>query len=159
MLIASCPVWQSVGCHCLYNWLSFGRRSRWFNGGGRQVEVSAHSQCQECAIHCAAPLLIQDIHSWTRQGIGGCKVWCCTPCRNWMEQSIQFPGGLVGEDIYLIPERAAPDWAAETLDCPAADSSSPTPNCDCAVRLPWLRRYRNSCLAECAAIAPQTFRH
>jgi len=62
-------------------------------------------------------------------------------------------GGLVGEDIYLIPERVQrligrlKRWIALRQTPPRAA------NCDCAVRLSaWLRRYRNS--AECAAIAP-----
>lgn len=54
----------------------------------------------------AAPLLIQDIHSWTRQGIGGLQsvVLYALPELDGAIDPVPL-GGLVGEDIYLIPER------------------------------------------------------
>ena len=54
----------------------------------------------------AAPLLIQDIHSWTRQGIGGLQsvVLYALPELDGAIDTIPL-GGLVGNDIYLIPER------------------------------------------------------
>ncbi|MGL5195986.1 MAG: cobaltochelatase subunit CobN, partial [Chroococcales cyanobacterium] len=53
-----------------------------------------------------APLLIQDIHSWTRQGIGGLQsvVLYALPELDGAIDTVPL-GGLVGEDIYLIPER------------------------------------------------------
>jgi len=61
-------------------------------------------------------------------------------------------GGLVGEDIYLIPERVQrligrlKRWIAPT------SSSSPTPNCIVLYGFPLVYGATNSCLAECAAI-------
>ena len=51
-------------------------------------------------------LLIQDIHSWTRQGIGGLQsvVLYSLPELDGAIDTVPL-GGLVGEDIYLVPER------------------------------------------------------
>ena len=51
-------------------------------------------------------MLIQDIHSWTRQGIGGLQsvVLYALPELDGAIDTVAL-GGLVGEDIYLVPER------------------------------------------------------
>jgi magnesium chelatase subunit H len=74
---------------------------------GRQVEVA---KCILIAKNVpyivSAPLLIQDIHSWTRQGVGGLQsvVLYALPELDGAIDTIPL-GGLVGEDIYIIPER------------------------------------------------------
>jgi magnesium chelatase subunit H len=74
---------------------------------GRQVEVAKRIlSAKNIPYIVAAPLLIQDIHSWTRQGIGGLQsvVLYALPELDGAIDTIPL-GGLVGEDIYLIPER------------------------------------------------------
>jgi magnesium chelatase subunit H len=74
---------------------------------GRQIEVSKRIlTAKNIPYIVAAPLLIQDIHSWTRQGIGGLQsvVLYSLPELDGAIDTIPI-GGLVGEDIYLIPER------------------------------------------------------
>jgi magnesium chelatase subunit H len=74
---------------------------------GRQVEVAKRIlTAKNVPYFVAAPLLIQDIHSWTRQGIGGCKVsfYMQLPELDGAIDPVPL-GGLVGEDIYLVPER------------------------------------------------------
>ncbi|MGA7935123.1 MAG: magnesium chelatase subunit H [Kovacikia sp.] len=74
---------------------------------GRQVEVSKRIlSAKNVPYMVAAPLLIQDIHSWTRQGIGGLQsvVLYALPELDGAIDTIPL-GGLVGEDIYLIPDR------------------------------------------------------
>ncbi|MGL5806958.1 MAG: magnesium chelatase subunit H, partial [Xenococcaceae cyanobacterium] len=74
---------------------------------GRQVEVAKKIlSAKNIPYIVAAPLLIQDIHSWTRQGIGGLQsvVLYALPELDGAIDTIPL-GGLVGEDIYLIPER------------------------------------------------------
>jgi magnesium chelatase subunit H len=74
---------------------------------GRQVEVAGKIlQAKNVPYIVAAPLLIQDIHSWTRQGIGGLQsvVLYALPELDGAIDTIPL-GGLVGNDIYLIPER------------------------------------------------------
>ena len=74
---------------------------------GRQVEVAKGIlSAKNVPYLVAAPLLIQDIHSWTRQGIGGLQsvVLYALPELDGAIDTIPL-GGLVGEDIYLIPER------------------------------------------------------
>lgn len=74
---------------------------------GRQIEVSKRIlTAKNIPYIVAAPLLIQDIHSWTRQGIGGLQsvVLYALPELDGAIDTIPL-GGLVGEDIYLIPER------------------------------------------------------
>ncbi len=74
---------------------------------GRQVEVAKRIlSAKNVPYIVAAPLLIQDIHSWTRQGIGGLQsvVLYALPELDGAIDTIPL-GGLVGEDIYLIPER------------------------------------------------------
>ncbi|GAB4283095.1 MAG: magnesium chelatase subunit H [Oscillatoriaceae cyanobacterium] len=75
--------------------------------GGRRVEVAQRIlTAKNVPYIVAAPLLIQDIHSWTRQGIGGLQsvVLYALPELDGAIDTIPL-GGLVGEDIYLIPER------------------------------------------------------
>jgi magnesium chelatase subunit H len=74
---------------------------------GRQIEVSKRIlTAKNIPYIVAAPLLIQDIHSWTRQGIGGLQsvVLYSLPELDGAIDTVPL-GGLVGEDIYLIPER------------------------------------------------------
>ncbi|NER33212.1 MAG: magnesium chelatase subunit H [Oscillatoria sp. SIO1A7] len=74
---------------------------------GRQVEISKSIlSAKNVPYIVAAPLLIQDIYSWTRQGIGGLQsvVLYALPELDGAIDTVPL-GGLVGEDIYLIPER------------------------------------------------------
>jgi magnesium chelatase subunit H len=74
---------------------------------GRQTEIAVKIlTAKNIPYIVAAPLLIQDIHSWTRQGIGGLQsvVLYALPELDGAIDTIPL-GGLVGEDIYLIPER------------------------------------------------------
>ena len=74
---------------------------------GRQVEVAKRIlTAKNVPYIVAAPLLIQDIHSWTRQGIGGLQsvVLYSLPELDGAIDTVAL-GGLVGEDIYLVPER------------------------------------------------------
>jgi magnesium chelatase subunit H len=74
---------------------------------GRQVEVATRIlQAKNVPYLVAAPLLIQDIHSWTRQGIGGLQsvVLYALPELDGAIDTVPL-GGLVGDSIYLIPER------------------------------------------------------
>jgi magnesium chelatase subunit H len=74
---------------------------------GRQVDVAKKIlSTKNVPYLVAAPLLIQDIHSWTRQGIGGLQgvVLYALPELDGAIDTIAL-GGLVGEEIYLIPDR------------------------------------------------------
>jgi magnesium chelatase subunit H len=74
---------------------------------GRQVEVAKRIlTAKNVPYFVAAPLLIQDIHSWTRQGIGGLQsvVLYALPELDGAIDTVPL-GGLVGKEIYLIPER------------------------------------------------------
>jgi magnesium chelatase subunit H len=74
---------------------------------GRQVDVARRIlSAKNVPYFVSAPLLIQDIHSWTRQGIGGLQsvVLYALPELDGAIDPVPL-GGLVGEDIYLIPER------------------------------------------------------
>lgn len=74
---------------------------------GRQIEVAKRIlSAKNVPYIVAAPLLIQDIHSWTRQGIGGLQsvVLYSLPELDGAIDTIPL-GGLVGETIYLVPER------------------------------------------------------
>uniref|UniRef100_B8HJN4 magnesium chelatase n=1 Tax=Cyanothece sp. (strain PCC 7425 / ATCC 29141) TaxID=395961 RepID=B8HJN4_CYAP4 len=74
---------------------------------GRQVEVAKQILAAKNVPYLvAAPLLIQDLHSWTRQGIGGLQsvVLYALPELDGAIDPVPL-GGLVGEKIYLIPER------------------------------------------------------
>ncbi|WP_204104105.1 MULTISPECIES: magnesium chelatase subunit H [Spirulina sp. CCY15215] len=74
---------------------------------GRQIEVARRILTSKNVPYIiAAPLLIQDIYSWTRQGIGGLQsvVLYALPELDGAIDTVPL-GGLVGEDIYLVPER------------------------------------------------------
>jgi magnesium chelatase subunit H len=74
---------------------------------GRQVDVAKRIlTAKNVPYFVAAPLLIQDIHSWTRQGIGGLQsvVLYALPELDGAIDTVPL-GGLVGDQIYLIPER------------------------------------------------------
>lgn len=74
---------------------------------GRQVEVAKRIlSAKNVPYMVAAPLLIQDIHSWTRQGIGGLQsvVLYALPELDGAIDPVPL-GGLVGDKIYLIPDR------------------------------------------------------
>src|SRR5579883_2401847 len=74
---------------------------------GRQVDVAKRIlSAKNVPYIVAAPLLIQDIYSWTRQGIGGLQsvVLYALPELDGAIDTIPL-GGLVGEQIYLVPER------------------------------------------------------
>lgn len=74
---------------------------------GRQVEVAKRIlRAKNVPYIVAAPLLIQDIHSWTRQGVGGLQsvVLYALPELDGAIDPVPL-GGLVGEKIYLVPER------------------------------------------------------
>ncbi|MFZ9738529.1 MAG: magnesium chelatase subunit H [Prochlorotrichaceae cyanobacterium] len=74
---------------------------------GRQVEVAKRIlSSKNVPYFVAAPLLIQDLHSWTRQGIGGLQsvVLYALPELDGAIDTVPL-GGLVGDEIYLIPER------------------------------------------------------
>ncbi len=74
---------------------------------GRQTQVAVQIlSAKNVPYIVAAPLLIQDIHSWTRQGIGGLQsvVLYALPELDGAIDTVAL-GGLVGEKIYLVPER------------------------------------------------------
>nr|MBA3922903.1 cobaltochelatase subunit CobN [Nostocaceae cyanobacterium] len=74
---------------------------------GRQTQIAVNIlTAKNVPYIVAAPLLIQDIHSWTRQGIGGLQsvVLYALPELDGAIDTIPL-GGLVGEQIYLVPER------------------------------------------------------
>ncbi|NDJ20154.1 magnesium chelatase subunit H [Nostoc sp. B(2019)] len=74
---------------------------------GRQIEVAKRIlTAKNVPYIVAAPLLIQDIYSWTRQGIGGLQsvVLYALPELDGAIDTVPL-GGLVGENIYLVPER------------------------------------------------------
>ncbi|PLZ93284.1 magnesium chelatase subunit H [Fischerella thermalis] len=74
---------------------------------GRQIEVAKRIlTAKNVPYFVAAPLLIQDIYSWTRQGIGGLQsvVLYALPELDGAIDIVPL-GGLVGEKIYLVPER------------------------------------------------------
>ncbi|AUB40746.1 chlH, magnesium chelatase subunit H [Nostoc flagelliforme CCNUN1] len=74
---------------------------------GRQIEVAKRIlTAKNVPYIVAAPLLIQDISSWTRQGVGGLRsvVLYALPELDGAIDTVPL-GGLVGENIYLVPER------------------------------------------------------
>ncbi len=74
---------------------------------GRQVAVAKQILgAKNVPYFVAAPLLIQDIASWTRQGIGGLQsvVLYALPELDGAIDPVPL-GGLVGDQIYLVPER------------------------------------------------------
>ncbi len=74
---------------------------------GRREEVAQRIlRAKNVPYVVSAPLLIQDLHSWTRQGIGGLQsvVLFALPELDGAIDPVPL-GGLVGDRIYLIPER------------------------------------------------------
>ncbi|MFN6340487.1 MAG: cobaltochelatase subunit CobN [Cyanobacteriota bacterium] len=74
---------------------------------GRREEVAQRIlRAKNVPYVVAAPLLIQDLRSWTRQGIGGLQsvVLFALPELDGAIDPVPL-GGLVGDRIYLIPER------------------------------------------------------
>ncbi|MDJ0705044.1 MAG: magnesium chelatase subunit H [Leptolyngbyaceae cyanobacterium MO_188.B28] len=74
---------------------------------GRQVAVAKRIlSAKNVPYLVSAPLLIQDIHSWTRQGVGGLQsvVLYALPELDGAIDPVPL-GGLVGDKIYLVPER------------------------------------------------------
>ncbi|MEA5474535.1 cobaltochelatase subunit CobN [Synechococcus sp. CCY9201] len=74
---------------------------------GRREEVAQRIlRAKNVPYLVSAPLLIQDLHSWTRQGIGGLQsvVLFALPELDGAIDPVPL-GGLVGDRIYLIPER------------------------------------------------------
>jgi magnesium chelatase subunit H len=74
---------------------------------GRREEVAQRIlRAKDVPYVVAAPLLIQDLHSWTRQGVGGLQsvVLFALPELDGAIDPVPL-GGLVGDRIYLIPER------------------------------------------------------
>ncbi|MBE9062260.1 magnesium chelatase subunit H [cf. Phormidesmis sp. LEGE 11477] len=74
---------------------------------GRQVAVAKRILAAKNVPYVvSAPLLIQDVHSWTRQGIGGLQsvVLYALPELDGAIDPVPL-GGLVGDRIYLVPER------------------------------------------------------
>ncbi|KAK9843478.1 hypothetical protein WJX81_004582 [Elliptochloris bilobata] len=76
--------------------------------GGRQAEVAkAILTAKNVPYVVAAPLLIQDLGSWMRDGVAGLQsvVLYSLPELDGAIDTVPL-GGLVGNDIYLVPERA-----------------------------------------------------
>ena len=74
---------------------------------GRQVAVAKRILgAKNVPYFVSAPLLIQDIASWTRQGVGGLQsvVLYALPELDGAIDPVPL-GGLVGDKIYLVPER------------------------------------------------------
>jgi magnesium chelatase subunit H len=74
---------------------------------GRREEVAQRIlRAKDVPYVVAAPLLIQDLHSWTRKGIGGLQsvVLYALPELDGAIDPVPL-GGLVGDRILLIPER------------------------------------------------------
>jgi len=75
--------------------------------GGRQAEVAkAILSSKNVPYTIAAPLLIQDMESWVRDGIGGLQsvVLYSLPELDGAIDTVPL-GGLVKDDIFLVPER------------------------------------------------------
>jgi magnesium chelatase subunit H len=74
---------------------------------GRREDVAQRILCAKNVPYIvSAPLLIQDLHSWSRRGIGGLQgvVLYALPELDGAIDPVPL-GGLVGDRIYLIPER------------------------------------------------------
>ncbi|GFR42159.1 hypothetical protein Agub_g3011 [Astrephomene gubernaculifera] len=75
--------------------------------GGRQAEVAkAILTSKDVPYMVAAPLLIQDMESWSRDGVAGLQsvVLYSLPELDGAVDCLPL-GGLVGDNIYLVPER------------------------------------------------------
>jgi magnesium chelatase subunit H len=77
--------------------------------GGRQIDISKSIlSSKNVPYMVAAPLLIQDMGSWVEKGIAGLQsvVLYSLPELDGAIDSVPL-GALVGESIYLVPERVA----------------------------------------------------
>ena len=75
--------------------------------GGRQADVAkAILSSKNVPYTVAAPLLIQDMESWVRDGVSGLQsvVLYSLPELDGAIDTVPL-GGLVGDNIYLVPER------------------------------------------------------
>ncbi|KAG2494735.1 hypothetical protein HYH03_007247 [Edaphochlamys debaryana] len=75
--------------------------------GGRQAQVAkAILSSKDVPYVVAAPLLIQDMESWSRDGVAGLQsvVLYSLPELDGAIDTVPL-GGLVGDNIYLVPER------------------------------------------------------
>ncbi|GIL67983.1 hypothetical protein Vafri_21239 [Volvox africanus] len=75
--------------------------------GGRQADVAkAILTIKDVPYMVAAPLLIQDMESWSRDGVAGLQsvVLYSLPELDGAIDTVPL-GGLVGDNIYLVPER------------------------------------------------------
>jgi magnesium chelatase subunit H len=75
--------------------------------GGRQAEVSrAILSALDVPYVVAAPLLIQDLATWNAGGVAGLQsvVLYALPELDGAIDTVAL-GGLVGDDIFLVPER------------------------------------------------------
>lgn len=75
--------------------------------GGRQADIARSIlQTKNVPYVVAAPLLIQDMASWVRDGVAGLQsvVLYSLPELDGAIDTVPI-GGLVGDDIYLVPER------------------------------------------------------
>ncbi len=74
---------------------------------GRQVETAKRIlSAKNVPYFVSAPLLVQDIASWTRKGVGGLQsaILYALPELDGAIDPVPL-GGLVGDKIYLVPER------------------------------------------------------
>lgn len=75
--------------------------------GGRQADIARSIlQVKNVPYVVAAPLLIQDMGSWVKDGVAGLQsvVLYSLPELDGAIDTVPI-GGLVGDDIYLVPER------------------------------------------------------
>lgn len=75
--------------------------------GGRQADIAqAILTAKNIPYFVAAPLLVQDLESWMRDGVAGLQsvVLYSLPELDGAVDTVPL-GGLVGENIFLIPER------------------------------------------------------
>ncbi|KAF5843564.1 CobN/magnesium chelatase [Dunaliella salina] len=77
--------------------------------GGRQAEVAKTIlSTKNVPYQVAAPLLIQDMESWTQNGVAGLQsvVLYSLPELDGAIDTVPL-GGLVGDNIFLVPERVS----------------------------------------------------
>ena len=121
---------------------------------GRREEVAQRIlRAKNVPYLVSAPLLIQDLHSWTRQGIGGLQsvVLFALPELDGAIDPVPL-GGLVGDRILSDSRTAAATHRApQGLDRPASQTRRRASTGDRSLRLPaWLWRHRHRRPAECA---------
>jgi magnesium chelatase subunit H len=102
--------------------------------------------------------LIQDIHSWTRQGIGGLQsvVLYALPELDGAIDPVPL-GGLVGEeDLSEFRNGCKRLIGGLKAGLPYAKTGIRKENCNYSVWVPtWVRCNRDSCFIKCTAIASQ----